>query len=105
MAEKQKIKPMDNEQLTENLFVLKQMLDTLNIAIAGVAYAAQVQHEKIDGVKVDDYLSWIENNLHPLVRKTNDLHQEYAKQQSELAKKVAKDVKKKTKKTTKKEKK
>lgn len=101
MEKDSKIPAMTNEQLTENLFVLKQMCDTLNIAIAGVAYAADVQHDKLDGVEVDDYLKWIEDNLHPLVRKTNDLHQKYAKQQASAAKKVAKEVKKKTKKESK----
>lgn len=98
MAEETKIKAMTPEQLTENLFVLKQMCDTLNIAIAGVAYAAGVKAEQLDGVKLNDYLKWIETTLHPLVRKTNDLHQEYAKQRAAEAKKTADRTVKKAKK-------
>lgn len=99
-----KIPAMTLEQLTENLFVLKQMCDTLNIAIAGVAKAADVQADALNDLKVDEYIKWIETTLHPLVRKTNDLHREYAKQQSKEMKKEVKETVKKAKKATKKEK-
>lgn len=101
--ESSKIKAMSPEQLTENLFVLKQMCDTLNIAIAGVAKAANVQADALDGLELDEYLKWIESTLHPLVRKTNDLHQKYAKQRAAEAEKTAKKAVKKATKKTKKE--
>lgn len=104
MAQKDtKIPAMTNEQLTENLFVLKQMCDTLNIAIAGVAKAADVQGDALDKLEMKDYIKWIEGTLHPLVRRTNDLHQEYAKYMSDKTEKEAKKIIKKA--TSKKEKK
>lgn len=93
-----KIPAMSPEQLTENLFVLKQMLDTLNIAIAGVAYVAGVKGDELDKVKSGEYLEWIQKNLHPLVRQANEIHQD-------IAKIAAKDAKKAVKKATKKGKK
>lgn len=94
----QSIPAMTPEQLTENLFVLKQMLDTLNIAIAGVAYAADIDTKALDTVKAEDYLTWIEAELHPLVRRTNDLHREIAKKTAKETKQIAKKATKKAKK-------
>lgn len=85
--EASKIPAMTLEQLTENLFVLKNITDSLNIAIAGVAYASGVQKDALDKVEADEYLKWIQGTLHPLVRRTNDLHRD-------ISKKLAKDAKK-----------
>lgn len=86
----QEIPAMTPEQLTENLFVLKQIVDSLNIAIAGVAKAADVQADALDNLKADDYLKWIEGTLHPLVRQTNSLHREISEKMAKKAKKTVK---------------
>lgn len=90
--EEPKMPAMTLEQLTENLFVLKQMCDTLNIAIAGVAKAADVQGDALDNLSTDDYLKWIEGTLHPLVRRTNEIHQDYAKRMAKQTEKEAKAI-------------
>lgn len=93
--EEGKIPAMTLEQLTENLFVLKQMLDTLNIAIAGVAYALGVKGDALDKTKPQEYFDWIQKELHPLVRRTNDLHKEISKIVAKDAKKAVKPKKEK----------
>lgn len=89
--EETQIKAMSPELLTQNLFVLKNMVDTLNIAIAGVAKAADIKADALDKLTAEEYVDWVQNTLHPIVRATNKLHEEWAEITAKEAEKAVKE--------------
>ena len=83
---KKKAPVMNNELLTHNMFVLKDMVETLNIAIAAVAYAAKVKPTALDKVEAEEFMNWVQDTLHPLVRRADELHKGWVEIVSKNAK-------------------
>ena len=63
----------DNKKLTERLYEVEHILSSTNIAIIGIAYSAEMTPERIEAAKPEEFLKYIETNVHPIIRKSDEL--------------------------------
>lgn len=63
----------DNKKLTERLYEVEHILSSTNIAIIGIAYSAEMTPERIEAAKPEEFLKYIEANVHPIIRKSDEL--------------------------------
>lgn len=73
----------DNKKLTQRLYEAEHVLKSLNIAIIGLAYTMKVSPKRIKSASADEFLKFIETNVHPMIRRSDELTSEIA----EMAKK------------------
>lgn len=81
----------DNKSLTKRLYEAEHVLKSLNIAIIGIAYTMKVNAKRIEAADADAFLKYIEEHVHPVIRRSDQLT-------SEIADKAKKDIAKKAKK-------
>lgn len=77
----------DNKKLTARLYELEHVTKSLNIALIGFAYTTKVKPKRLKGATADEFLKYIEEHVHPVIRRADELTGEIAeKAKSEIAK-------------------
>lgn len=94
MANSKKAKKPTVEELQRELAIVERMNSALNTACVAIAYAAKVKGNELDKVKPEDYVKFVEKHVHPLVKKADEIAEEYAKSRYEEIKKQAEKAKK-----------
>ena len=82
------------EQLQRELAIVERMNSALNTAIVAIAYASKVKGNELDKVKPKDYVKFVEEHVHPLVKKADEIAEAYAKERFEEITKAAEKAKK-----------
>lgn len=81
----------DNKKLTARLYEAEHVIKSLNIALIGLAYSTKVSPKRINNADADKFLSFIEQNVHPIIRKSDELTSEVAeKAKKEIAEQAKK---------------
>lgn len=75
----------DNKALTSRLYESEHVIKSLNIALIGMAYSLKVNPKRINNTNADEFLSFIEKNVHPMIRRSDELT-------SEVAEKAKQDI-------------
>lgn len=77
----------DNKKLTTRLYELEHVTKSLNIALIGFAYTTKIKPKRIKNATADEFLKYIEENVHPVIRRADELTGEVAeKAKSEISK-------------------
>lgn len=73
--------PSKSEMLQE-LVMLDRVTSALNTAIVALMYVCKVKGTELDKVKPEDYVKFVEEHVHPLVLKADEIHKQVAEQAS-----------------------
>lgn len=77
----------NQQKLTSRLYEAEHVIKSLNIALIGMAYTNDVDPTRIKEVNADDFLKFIEDNVHPIIRRSDELTSEIAENaKNEIAK-------------------
>lgn len=79
-------KKLTNAEITKELVYLERLTNALNTAVVAMSYVLKVKGNELDDVDIDDYLKFVSDNLHPLVRKADEIAAAVAKRELENAK-------------------
>ena len=85
MAKKQ---TMTKQEIIEELYVLDQMVQALNNTVVALAYAMKVKPTVLDKVKPEDLVKFVQDTIHPIVRKSEEISKELADKTASEAKKA-----------------
>ena len=77
-------------KLTARLYEAEHIIKSLNIALIGMAYSLKVNPKRINRATSDQFLEFIEKNVHPMIRQADKLT-------GEVAEKAKKDIAQQTK--------
>lgn len=82
------------ETLTKNMASAMHYIDSLNITTVGLAYTVKANPKRVNAATPEKFLDFVEKNIHPLIRRSDEL----ATAITDQAKKdIAKTVKEETK--------
>lgn len=80
----------DNRAITKRLYEAEHIIKSLNIALIGMAYTSKVTPKRVNNATADQFLEFIERNVHPMIRRSDELT-------GEIAEKAKQDIAKQTK--------
>lgn len=90
-----KKKPASNklsqEDITRELVALDRVTNALNTAIVALYYIVGVKGNELDDVKVEDYVKFVQDKIHPIVRRADEIAKELADKTAEEAKKAVEE--------------
>lgn len=72
-------KPTKNEMLQE-LVMLDRVTNALNTAVVALMYINKVKGTELDKVKTEDYVKYVQEHVHPLMRRADEIVKEAAAQ-------------------------
>ena len=75
-------KPNKDEMLQE-LVMLDRVTNALNTAVVALMYINKVKGTELDKVKTEDYIKYVQEHVHPLMRRADAI----VKEAGEMAKK------------------
>ena len=94
MAEAKK-KPAANklsqEDITRELVALDRVTNALNTAIVALYYIVGVKGNELDDVKVEDYVKFVQDKIHPIVRRADEISKELAEKTAKSAKEAVEE--------------
>jgi len=82
-AKKSSLTKADMER---ELIALDRMTQALNTAIVALYYAVKPDKELLKGVTAEEYVKFVQDNVHPIVRDADNIAKELAQKASESAK-------------------
>lgn len=74
--------PTKNDMLRE-LVMLDKVTSALNTACVALMYICKVKGDELDDVKTEDYIKYVEEHVHPLMRRADAI----VKEAGQIAKK------------------
>lgn len=80
----------DNRAITKRLYEAEHIIKSLNIALIGLAYTSKVTPKRVNNATADQFLEFIEKNVHPMIRRADELT-------GEIAEKAKRDIARQTK--------
>lgn len=75
-------KPTKDDMLRE-LVMLDRVTNALNTAVVALMYINKVKGTELDKVKTEDYVKYVEEHVHPLMRRADEIVKEAAEQSKE----------------------
>lgn len=91
MPKATKAKTLSQEDITRELIALDRIVDALNTAIVALYYIVGVKGDELKDVKVEDYVKYVQNNIHPIVRRADEISKELSKKTAKEAKKAVEE--------------
>lgn len=85
MAEKKKT-TLTKADIEKELIVLDRITNALNTAVVALYYINGVKGNELDNVNAEDYVKFVQERIHPLVRKADEISKEVAEKASKSAK-------------------
>lgn len=86
-------KPTKNEMLQE-LVMLDRVTNALNTAVVALMYINKVKGTELDKVKTEDYVKYVQEHVHPLMRRADEIVKEAAAQAKKDIDEAVKEVEK-----------
>jgi hypothetical protein len=77
--------------IERELIALDRITQALNTAVVALYYITKPDVKALDNVKAEDYVKYIQENVHPLVRRADEISKEVAEKASKEAKKAVKE--------------
>lgn len=82
----QKEELTDIQKLTQRVYELEHLTNSLNIALVGAMYSAKITPARINKVTAEDLLAYTNENVHPMIRRADELVTEISnKAKAEIA--------------------
>ena len=75
--------------MERELIALDRITNALNTAVVALMYINQVKGTELDDVKAEDYVKFVQEHIHPLVRRADEISKEVAEKASKSAKEAA----------------
>lgn len=83
------------KNISDNLKDVMHYIDSLNITLVALAYTVKATPKRVEAADPEKYLKYIEDYIHPLIRRADQLTTEITEKAKDAAAKVAKEVKEK----------
>lgn len=85
MATKKK-PTLTKADIEKELIALDRITNALNTAVVALYYINGVKGTELDKVKPEDYVKFVQEHIHPLVRRADEISKEVAEKASKSAK-------------------
>lgn len=72
--------------IEKELIALDRITNALNTAIVALYYIVGVKGDELDKVKVEDYVKYVQEKIHPIVRRADEMSKELAEKTAKSAK-------------------
>jgi len=82
---------LSQEDITRELVALDRVTNALNTAIVALYYIVGVKGNELDDVKVEDYVKFVQDKIHPIVRRADEIAKELADKTAAEAKKAVEE--------------
>ena len=82
---------MSKADIERELIALDRVTNALNTAVVALYYIVGVKGNELDKVKVEDYVKYVQEKIHPIVRKADDISKELAEKTAKEAKKAVEE--------------
>lgn len=83
------------KNISDNLKDVMHYIDSLNITLVALAYTVKATPKRVEAADPEKYLKYIEDYIHPLIRRADQLTTQITENAKEAAAKVAKEMKEK----------
>nr|DAT67707.1 MAG TPA: hypothetical protein [Caudoviricetes sp.] len=81
------------KNISDNLKDAMHYIDSLNITLVALAYTVKATPKRVEAADPEKYLKYIEDYIHPLIRRADQLTTQITENAKEAVAKVAKEVK------------
>lgn len=81
-----------NKQLTKELVEQKHTLELMNITMVGFGFSAKLSPKRIARATADQLQKYTDNNLHPIIRRTDELAKELMEREIAQSQEAIKEV-------------
>lgn len=82
---------LSNKDIQREIVMLERVTNALNTAVVALAYAVKIKGDELDKVTSEDYVKYVTEHVHPLVRRADELVAETAAKTAEKIKEGEKD--------------
>ena len=89
MAEKKK--SLTLKDLQREVIMLDQVTNALNTALVALYKVVGVKGDELDNVTGEEYVKFVQEHVHPIVRKADEIVAEVGKKAAEEAKKAVEE--------------
>lgn len=86
MATKKKTPTLSKADIEKELIALDRITNALNTAVVALYYINGVKGNELDKVKAEDYVKFVQEHIHPLVRRADEISKEVAEKTAKSAK-------------------
>ena len=90
-AKKKPSNKLSQEDITRELIALDRVTNALNTAIVALYYIVGVKGDELDKVKVEDYVKYVQDKIHPIVRRADEMSKELAEKTAKSAKEAVEE--------------
>lgn len=78
------------KDLQREIVALDRIAEALNTAVVALYYVTKVKGDELDGVKSDDYVKFVQEHVHPLMRRADEIVKEASEKMAKQAKEAVK---------------
>lgn len=86
MSNKQAKSALSKADIERELIALDRITNALNTAIVALYYIVGVKGNELDKVKAEDYVKYVQEKIHPIVRRADEITKELADKTAKSAK-------------------
>jgi hypothetical protein len=86
MSNKQAKSALSKADIERELIALDRITNALNTAIVALYYIVGVKGNELDKVKAEDYVKYVQEKIHPIVRRADEITKELAEKTAKSAK-------------------
>lgn len=86
MSNKQAKSALSKADIERELIALDRITNALNTAIVALYYIVGVKGNELDKVKAEDYVKYVQDKIHPIVRRADEISKELAEKTAKSAK-------------------
>ena len=86
MSNKQAKAALSKADIERELIALDRITNALNTAIVALYYIVGVKGNELDKVKAEDYVKYVQDKIHPIVRRADEISKELAEKTAKSAK-------------------
>lgn len=91
MAKASSKNTLSKEDITKELVALDRIVNALNTAIVALYYIVGVKGDELDNVSAEDYVKFVQEKIHPIVRKGDEISKEVSEKAAKEAKKAVEE--------------
>lgn len=91
MSNKQAKSALSKADIERELIALDRITNALNTAIVALYYIVGVKGNELDKVKAEDYVKYVQEKIHPIVRRADEITKELAEKTAKSAKEAVEE--------------
>lgn len=91
MSNKQAKSALSKADIERELIALDRITNALNTAIVALYYIVGVKGNELDKVKAEDYVKYVQDKIHPIVRRADEISKELAEKTAKSAKEAVEE--------------